>query len=128
MCAWLGVMFQQVVRMGWLRPGRGGYTLSRRSSLSDAMHANAKLTPRMRAHLVQFHQSAGHSLRRTAASFAVSEQPVRKWLKRPQAAAFPARWQDRSSRPHRQPRKTSTLLEAQLLSQRRQLRSYATIL
>lgn len=92
------------------------------------MHANAKLTPRMRAHLVHFHQSAGHSLRRTAATFAVSEKTVRKWLKRAQAAAFPVRLLDRSSRPHRQPRKTSPSLEAQILSLRRQRRSYAQIL
>jgi len=92
------------------------------------MHANAKLTPKMRAHLVQFHHSSGHSLRRTAASFAVSEKTVRKWLKRAQADAFPPRLLDRSSRPHRQPRKTSPLLEAQILSLRRQRRSYAQIL
>jgi len=92
------------------------------------MHANAKLTPLMRAKLVQCHQAAGHSLRTTATAFAVSEKTVRKWLKRAAAANFPTRLEDRSSRPKRQPRKTSALLENQILALRRQRRSYAQIL
>jgi transposase InsO family protein len=82
----------------------------------------------MRAQLVLFHQTTGLSLRRTAAAFAVSEKTVRKWLKRAQADSFPARLPDRSSRPHHQPRKTSPQLEAQVLTLRRQRRSYAQIL
>lgn len=92
------------------------------------MHANAKLTPLMRAKLVQFHQAAGHSLRTTATAFAVSEKTVRKWLTRAKHADFPARLEDHSSRPLRQPRKTSSLLEDQILALRRQRRSYAQIL
>lgn len=91
------------------------------------MHANAKLTPLMRAKLVQFHQAAGRSLRTTAKAFGVSEKTVRKWLKRAHAANFPARLADRSSRPHQQPRKTSAALEAQILALRQQRRSYAQI-
>lgn len=91
------------------------------------MHANAKLTPLMRAKLVQFHQAAGRSLRTTAAAFGVSEKSVRKWLKRARAANFPARLADHSSRPHQQPRKTSPHLEAQILALRKQRRSYAQI-
>ncbi len=92
------------------------------------MHANAKLTPLMRAKLVHHHRASGHSLRATAATFAVSEKTVRKWLKRAKAANFPARLEDRSSRPCRQPRKTASLLEEQILALRRQRRSYAQIL
>lgn len=91
------------------------------------MHANAKLTPLMRAKLVQFHRTSVNSLRRTATTFAVSEKTVRKWLKRAAAANFPARLEDHSSRPQRQPRKTSALLEDQILALRRQRRSYAQI-
>jgi transposase InsO family protein len=91
------------------------------------MHANAKLTPLMRAKLVQFHQTAGHSLRTTATAFGVSEKTVRKWLKRALTANFPTRLTDHSSRPHQQPRKTSPHLEAQILALRQQRRSYAQI-
>jgi len=92
------------------------------------MHANAKLTPLMRAKLVHCHQAAGHSLRTTATAFGVSEKTVRKWLARAKAANFPARLADHSSRPRQQPRKTSAALEAQILALRRQRRSYAQIL
>jgi transposase InsO family protein len=94
----------------------------------DNMHANAKLTPLMRAKLVHHHRANGTSLRTTATTFAVSEKTVRKWLKRANAAAFPTRLEDRSSRPRRQPRKTSVHLENQILALRRQRRSYAQIL
>jgi transposase InsO family protein len=92
------------------------------------MHANAKLTPLMRAKLVHHHRATGASLRTTAATFAVSEKTVRKWLKRAQAVAFPPRLEDHSSRPQSQPRKTSPQREAQVLALRRQRRSYAQIL
>ena len=92
------------------------------------MHANAKLTPLMRANLVQFHRTSGHSLRRSAAAFAVSEKTVRKWLTRAKATGFPTRLEDHSSRPRRQPRKTAPDLETHILTLRRQRRSYAQIL
>jgi transposase InsO family protein len=94
----------------------------------DSMHANAKLTPLMRAKLVQHHRASGRSLRATATTFAVSDKTVRKWLIRAHAANFPARLADHSSRPHHQPRKTSGDLEAQILALRKQRRSYAQIL
>lgn len=92
------------------------------------MHANAKLTPLMRAKLVQHHRACNASLRTTAAAFGVAEKTVRKWLTRAHAANFPARLEDHSSIPHRQPRKTSPQLEAQILALRKQRRSYAQIL
>jgi transposase InsO family protein len=93
----------------------------------DNMHANAKLTPLMRAKLVQDHLANGTSLRATATAFAVSEKTVRKWLRRAAAANFPTRLEDRSSRPLHQPRKTAAFLEDQILALRRQRRSYAQI-
>ena len=92
------------------------------------MHANATLIPLMRAKMVRHHQTSGHSLRRTAAAFAVSEKTVRKWLQRAQQNRAPQRLADRSSRPLHQPRKTPPQLEAQILALRRQRRSYAQML
>ena len=92
------------------------------------MHANATLTPLMRAKLVHHHLASGASLRTTAAAFAVSEKTVRKWLKRSQQSGTPQRLEDRSAIPRRQPRKTPPDLEAQILALRRQRRSYAQML
>jgi transposase InsO family protein len=92
------------------------------------MHANATLTPLMRAKMIRHHQASGHSLRRTAAAFAVSEKTVRKWLRRAQQTQAPQPLADRSSRPLHQPRKTPPHLEDQILALRRQRRSYAQIL
>src|SRR5262249_6018508 len=125
---WLGVMFQHVVRTLRLRQVGGGSTLNRLSYLTDNMHANATLTPLMRAKMIQLHLSQGCSLRVTAAAFGVSEKTVRKWLIRSKLSGSPPRLEDRSSRPLRQPRKTAPQLEAQILSLRRQRRSYAQIL
>src|SRR5882672_769813 len=121
-------MFQHVVRTLRVRQAGGGSTRHHPSSLMDNMHANAKLTPKMRAKMVHFHSTCGCSLRRTAATFAVSEKTVRKWLTRATAANFPPRLEDHSSVPRHQPRKTSSQLEAQILELRRQRRSYAQIL
>jgi transposase InsO family protein len=92
------------------------------------MHANATLTPLTRAKLIQHHLTQGASLRATARAFGVSDKTVRKWLKRAQASGFPARLEDRSSVPLRQPRKTSPQLEEQIITLRQQRRSYAQIL
>lgn len=77
--------------------------------------------------MVAHHRSLGGSLRSTAAAFGVCEKTVRKWLYRAKRAGFPARLDDRSSVPHRQPRKTRPLLEKKILHLRRQRRSYAQI-
>ena len=121
-------MFQHVVRTTTVWQAGGGLTPNRRSYLTDNMHANATLTPLMRAKLVRQHTASGRSLRASAAAFAVSEKTVRKWLKRSQLSGSPPRLEDRSSRPRRQPRKTPPQLEDQILSLRRQRRSYAQIL
>ena len=91
------------------------------------MHANAALTPLMRAKMIAFLTASGSSLRATAAVFRVCEKTVRRWLLRAQQAGFPRRLDDRSSVPLRQPRKTSADLESRILALRRQRRSYAQI-
>ena len=121
-------MFQHVVRTLRVWQAGGGLTHNRRSYPKDNMHANATLTPLMRAKLVQRHRAGGASLRTTAIAFGVSDKTVRKWLKRAPSSAAPLRLEDHSSVPLRQPRKTSPQLEEQILSLRRQRRSYAQIL
>jgi transposase InsO family protein len=78
----------------------------------------------MVAHLL-FHQL---SLRAVAAAYHVSEKTVRRWLQRAQETHFPSQLHDRSSIPHRQPRRTKSKLEAHIVALRRQRRSYAQIL
>jgi transposase InsO family protein len=121
-------MFQHVVRTPKAWQVGGGLTLNHLSSLWVTMHANATLTPLMRAKLVQHHLISGASLRATANAFGVSDKTVRKWLKRAQQASPSQRLEDRSSVPLHQPRKTPPQLEAQILTLRRQRRSYAQIL
>ena len=91
------------------------------------MHANATLTPLTRAQMALAHHQLGLSLRTTAVAYGVCEKTVRRWLARAKAAGFPQRLPDRSSTPLRQPRKTSSELENQILALRRERRSYAQI-
>ena len=91
------------------------------------MHANAKLTPLTRAQMALTHVELGLSLRDSALAFGVCEKTVRRWLARARAAGFPMRLLDHSSVPLRQPRKTSSQLETQILALRRERRSYAQI-
>jgi transposase InsO family protein len=91
------------------------------------MHANAKLTPLTRAQMALTHTKLGFSLRHTAVAFGVCEKTVRRWLARAQEAGFPQRLHDHSSTPLRQPRRTNSELEAQILTLRRERRSYAQI-
>src|SRR5438477_852354 len=92
------------------------------------MHANARLTPRMRAEMIAHLTSSNLSLRAVAAAYHVSERTVRRWLFRAREAGFPLQLQDRSSVPRHQPRRTSSKLVAHILALRRQRRSYAQIL
>jgi Homeodomain-like domain len=84
-------MFQHVVRTTTLWQAGGGSTLNLPPLPTDNMHANATLTPLMRAKMVHHHAS-GASLRTTAAAFGVSEKTVRKWLKRAQHISNAKRW------------------------------------
>lgn len=91
------------------------------------MHANATLTPLMRAKMIAQLTASGASLRAVAADFRVCEKTVRRWLARARELGFPARLADRSSRPRRQPRRTAPDLETQILALRRARRTYAQI-
>ena len=91
------------------------------------MHANATLTPLMRAKMIAQHTASGASLRATAAAFRVCEKTVRRWLARARQAGFPQRLEDRSSTPLHQPRKTNPALESRIVELRRARRSYAQI-
>src|SRR6186713_457995 len=91
------------------------------------MHANATLTPLTRAKLVAYHAAHGTSIRATAAAFDVCDRTARRWLQRDRELGHPARLEDRSSVPHRQPRRTPAELVAQILALRRQRRTYAQI-
>lgn len=91
------------------------------------MHANATLTPLTRAQMALLHTQLGRSVRDSAAAFGVCEKTVRKWLSRAKEAGFPRRLADRSSAPLHQPRRTASELEAQILTLRRERRSYAQI-
>jgi len=91
------------------------------------MHANAKLTPLTRAQMALTHHQLGLSLRDSATAFGVCEKTVRRWLARATAAGFPLRLHDHASTPLRQPRKTCSALELQILELRRARRSYAQI-
>jgi transposase InsO family protein len=92
------------------------------------MHANARLTPLMRAEMVAYFATHNLSQRAVAAAYHVTQKTLRRWLKRAQDADFPSQLHDRSSIPHRQPRRTKSKLEAHIVALRRQRRSYAQIL
>ena len=82
------------------------------------LHANAKLGPAGRRHLVLSIQD-GMSLRAAAAASSVSSCTAHRWWQRWRSASAQARadgtWlRDRSSRPHRQPRLTSSELAARI--------------
>ena len=92
------------------------------------MHANARLTPKMRAEMISHLTSSNLSLRTVAIAYHVSERTVRRWLLRAKQSGFPTQLPDRSSIPRHQPRRTSSKLVAHILALRRQRRSYAQIL
>jgi transposase InsO family protein len=120
-------MFQEVVRTEEVWQVGGGCTLNRSTFRTDNMHANATLTPLMRAKMIS-HLTTHHlSQRATAATYCVSEKTVRRWLARARQEGLQPRFEDRSSAPKHQPRKTSPQLEARILQLRRERRSYAQI-
>ncbi|HET6409370.1 MAG TPA: IS481 family transposase [Chthoniobacteraceae bacterium] len=92
------------------------------------MHANARLTPLMRAEMITQFISQNLSRRAVATAFHVSDRTLRRWLQRAIQADFPSRLHDRSCVPRRQPRKTNSRLLTRILRLRRQRRSYAQIL
>src|SRR5580704_17128119 len=83
------------------------------------IHKNARLTLRRREELVQ-QVSGEETLKRAAARFNVSAKTVAKWVHRYRALGSPGLL-DRSSRPLRSPRRTSSQLTVQVIALRRQL-------
>jgi transposase len=85
------------------------------------LHQNARLTWRSRETLANKIMSEKLTLKAAAAAFNVSRKTAAKWLRRYRILGLPG-LRDRSSRPLRSPRRTSTELIAQVLILRRQLR------
>lgn len=82
------------------------------------MHKNAPLTPRGREELVRRVLVEQQTPRVVATALGVCERTVRKWVKRFQAEGRTG-LQDRSSRPHRSPKRTLATSEAQVAEFRR---------
>ena len=82
------------------------------------LHANAKLTPAGRLVLCRRVLEEGRSLAQAAEAAAVSERTARRWVSRYRAEG-PAGLVDRSSRPHRCPRRTAPERERAVLALRR---------
>ena len=85
------------------------------------LHQNARLTWRSRETLANQILIEKVTLKAAAAAFNVSRKTASKWLRRYRTLGLPG-LRDRSSRPHRSPRRTSSGLVAQVLVLRRQLR------
>lgn len=78
------------------------------------VHRNAKTTPRMRQ-LIATRARQGWTYARIAEALGLSVRTVAKWVARARQAAL----SDRSSRPHRQPRRTAPALERAIVVLRR---------
>ena len=82
------------------------------------IHKNARLTPYMRVRIVERIGAKQQTPRDAAAACGVSERTIHKWLARHRGEGV-AGLHDRSSRPHRSPRRTSRALVACVISLRR---------
>jgi transposase InsO family protein len=83
------------------------------------IHKNARLTLRRREDLVEY-VSRGVTLKLAAANFSVTPKTAAKWVHRFRREGPPGLW-DRSSRPRRSPRRTSSTLTEEVIALRRQL-------
>jgi transposase InsO family protein len=84
-------------------------------------HRNARTTPAGRRLIVQRHREQRWPQAHIAAAMGISRQCVKKWLDRYEAEGD-AGLEDRSSRPHRTPRRTSPEVEAGVVELRRRER------
>lgn len=82
------------------------------------LHRNAKTTPKMRQLLIDRVQRQGWTYAATAAAAGVSRRTVAKWISR--ARQGDVRLEDRSSRPHRQPRALDVARTAAIVAYRQQ--------
>jgi transposase len=85
------------------------------------IHKNARLTLRSREALVEIVGRGGVGFSRAAASFRVTPKTAAKWVRRYQSEGA-AGLRDRSSRPHRSPRATSSGQAGLVIELRRQHR------
>ena len=83
------------------------------------IHKNARLTLRRREDLVEY-AARGVALKLAAANFSVTPKTAAKWVRRFRREGPPGLW-DRSSRPLRSPRRTSSSLTEEVIALRRQL-------
>ena len=83
------------------------------------IHKNARLTLRRREDLIE-HVAGGVTLKLAAANFSVTPKTAAKWVHRFRREGPPGLW-DRSSRPRRSPRRTSSTLTEEVITLRRQL-------
>ncbi len=83
------------------------------------IHKNARLTPYMRVRIVERIGAKQQTPQDAAAACGVSERTIHKWLARYRSEGV-AGLHDRSSRPHRSPRRTSRALVERVISLRRQ--------
>jgi transposase InsO family protein len=86
-------------------------------------HPNARLTPRGRRELVRVVEEDGVTLRSAAGAFGVAVATAHRWVARWRAASLSERaslgcLQDRSSRPHRSPRRRSSLVQQRVIEER----------
>jgi transposase InsO family protein len=81
-------------------------------------HKNARLTIHSREQLAKMVVERGGTLKAAAAAFNVSAKTAAKWTRRYKQPG-PAGLKDLSSRPHRSPRQTSSLLSERVLFLRR---------
>ena len=89
------------------------------------MHKNARLTPKGRELLIERLERGDHPID-VAGAMGVSERTVYTWKRRFRRQGL-AGLQDRSSRPHRSPARTSASCEAQVLALRRRKHTYDLI-
>ncbi len=83
------------------------------------IHKNARLTPYLRVRIVERVLAKQQTPRDAAAACGVSLRTIHKWLARYRSEGV-AGLHDRSSRPHRSPRRTSRALVERVISLRRQ--------
>lgn len=84
-------------------------------------HRNARLTPRGRQLLVQRVRDQGMPVAHVAKAMGISRQCAHRWVKRFDEEGL-AGLEDRSSRPHRSPRRTDPRRERRVLAARRKHR------
>ena len=82
------------------------------------LHRNAKTTPRMRQLLIDRVGRQGWTQGAAAMAAGISVRTVAKWIAR--ARTGDAQLEDRSSRPHRQPRRLDVARTAAIVAQRQQ--------